>query len=130
MKSLHTIAVGYDGSTDAEIAVRWALHLAEQIGADVVAVHAGGYSPTRWVRVRRYSSKQRCEGLAMTANSTALACAGIWPMVTRAQFFNAPIMPLSLRTCWWSALGVAASTPDSCSEAPASNSPSTPPFHW
>ncbi len=36
------IAVGYDGSPDSEIAVRWAMHLAVEIRANVVVVHAAG----------------------------------------------------------------------------------------
>jgi nucleotide-binding universal stress UspA family protein len=39
---LNTIAVGYDGSEPATVAVRWAFAVAGQIGADVVLVHAVG----------------------------------------------------------------------------------------
>jgi nucleotide-binding universal stress UspA family protein len=42
MKPPRTIAVGYDGSADSEIAVRWALHLAVETQANVVVVHAVG----------------------------------------------------------------------------------------
>jgi nucleotide-binding universal stress UspA family protein len=41
-QSLNTIAVGYDGSEPANVAVRWAFTVARQIGADVVLVHAVG----------------------------------------------------------------------------------------
>lgn len=39
---LHTIAVGVDGSADAEAALHWAIGLARRTGATVVAVHALG----------------------------------------------------------------------------------------
>jgi nucleotide-binding universal stress UspA family protein len=42
MNELRTIAVGYDGSPDAEAAVRWALDLAKRVGASVTVVHAVG----------------------------------------------------------------------------------------
>lgn len=42
MKTLTTIAVGFDGSPDAKAAVRWALDLSAQVDADVVVVHAVG----------------------------------------------------------------------------------------
>jgi nucleotide-binding universal stress UspA family protein len=42
MAPLQTIAVGFDGSRDAEEAARWALELAKQLGANVVFVHAAG----------------------------------------------------------------------------------------
>jgi nucleotide-binding universal stress UspA family protein len=42
MNAVKTIAVGFDGSPDAEAAVRWALGLASTIGSDVVLVHAVG----------------------------------------------------------------------------------------
>jgi nucleotide-binding universal stress UspA family protein len=37
-----TIAVGYDGSPDSELAVRWAAELAVSVGAQLVVVHAIG----------------------------------------------------------------------------------------
>ena len=42
MKTLTTIAVGFDGSPDAKAAVRWAFNLAAQVDANVVVVHAVG----------------------------------------------------------------------------------------
>jgi nucleotide-binding universal stress UspA family protein len=42
MRPLRTIAVGFDGSDDSKAAVRWAFDLANQVGADVVLVHAVG----------------------------------------------------------------------------------------
>ena len=42
MKPPRTIAVGYDGSADSEVAVRWALHWAVDTQANVVVVHAVG----------------------------------------------------------------------------------------
>jgi nucleotide-binding universal stress UspA family protein len=42
MTPLQTIAVGFDGSADAEAAVRWTLKLADQLGANVVFIHAAG----------------------------------------------------------------------------------------
>lgn len=42
MTLLRTIAVGFDGSPDAEAAVRWTLKLADQLGANVVFIHAAG----------------------------------------------------------------------------------------
>jgi nucleotide-binding universal stress UspA family protein len=42
MATVQTIAVGFDGSPEAEVAVRWALNLADQLGAQVVFVHAAG----------------------------------------------------------------------------------------
>ncbi len=42
MNALKTIAVGYDGSPDAEGAVRWSLLLATATNATVVVVHALG----------------------------------------------------------------------------------------
>ena len=39
---LRTIAVGYDGSEPATVAVRWAFAVAHQVGADVVIVYAVG----------------------------------------------------------------------------------------
>lgn len=42
MKPIQSIAVGYDGSSDATIAVRWALRAAHQMGATVTIVHAAG----------------------------------------------------------------------------------------
>jgi nucleotide-binding universal stress UspA family protein len=42
MKTSRSIAVGYDGSSDATIAVRWAFRAAREIDADVTVVHATG----------------------------------------------------------------------------------------
>jgi nucleotide-binding universal stress UspA family protein len=42
MTPIRTIAVGFDGSPDAKIAVRWALNLARHLDAHVVVVHAVG----------------------------------------------------------------------------------------
>lgn len=42
MKPVKRIAVGFDGSPDAEAAVRWAMTLAKQIDAEVAVVHAVG----------------------------------------------------------------------------------------
>jgi len=39
---LHTIAVGYDGSPDAEVAVRWAMETAVATQSNVAVVHAAG----------------------------------------------------------------------------------------
>lgn len=39
---LRTIAVGYDGSEPATVAIRWALAFAHRVGSDVVVVHALG----------------------------------------------------------------------------------------
>jgi nucleotide-binding universal stress UspA family protein len=41
-QALRTIAVGFDGSASAEIAVRWSFTLARRVDADVVIVHAVG----------------------------------------------------------------------------------------
>ncbi len=42
MTDIRTIAVGFDGSPDSEVALVWALDLAAPLGARVVAVHARG----------------------------------------------------------------------------------------
>jgi nucleotide-binding universal stress UspA family protein len=42
MSTLKTIAVGYDGSPDAEAAVRWSLKLGSATDSTVVVVHAVG----------------------------------------------------------------------------------------
>jgi nucleotide-binding universal stress UspA family protein len=42
MKTLETIAVGFDDSPDSRAAVRWALSLASRVDARVVIVHAVG----------------------------------------------------------------------------------------
>ncbi len=42
MTAIRTIAVGFDGSPDSEVALVWALDLAAPVGARVVAVHAHG----------------------------------------------------------------------------------------
>ncbi len=42
MTPLHTIAVGYDGSPDAEVAVRWAMEMAVATQSNVAVVHAAG----------------------------------------------------------------------------------------
>jgi nucleotide-binding universal stress UspA family protein len=42
MNPVRTIAVGFDGSPDAQAATRWAFALAEQLDASVVLVHAIG----------------------------------------------------------------------------------------
>jgi nucleotide-binding universal stress UspA family protein len=42
MAPLKTIAVGYDGSRDSQVAVRWAAQLAMATGAQLVVVHAVG----------------------------------------------------------------------------------------
>jgi nucleotide-binding universal stress UspA family protein len=42
MNHLRTIVVGYDGSSDAETAVRWTLHVASEADANVTVVHAVG----------------------------------------------------------------------------------------
>ncbi len=42
MKPFQSIAVGYDGSPDSTIAVRWAFEAARDFGADVTVVHATG----------------------------------------------------------------------------------------
>ena len=42
MAPIQTIAVGFDGSPESETAVRWALKLANQLGAELVFIHAAG----------------------------------------------------------------------------------------
>jgi nucleotide-binding universal stress UspA family protein len=42
MTPLRTIAVGFDGSPDAQAALGWALRVAKPLGAAVVVVHAVG----------------------------------------------------------------------------------------
>jgi len=42
MRPINTIAVGFDGSPDSKVAVRWALTLARHYDAHVVVVHAVG----------------------------------------------------------------------------------------
>lgn len=42
MNPIRTVAVGFDGSPDAEAAVRWTLSLGRQLDVDVVLVHAVG----------------------------------------------------------------------------------------
>ncbi len=42
MTALRTIAVGFDGSPDADTAARWAFELAVQVDAEVILVHAVG----------------------------------------------------------------------------------------
>ena len=42
MNAIGTIAVGFDGSPDAEAAVRWSLKLGNATNATVVVVHATG----------------------------------------------------------------------------------------
>lgn len=42
VKVLDHIAVGYDGSPDATVAVRWALQTAKEVNATVTIVHATG----------------------------------------------------------------------------------------
>ena len=42
MTALRTIAVGYDGSPDSEVALRWAAELALSVGAQLIVVHAVG----------------------------------------------------------------------------------------
>ncbi|HVB52392.1 MAG TPA: universal stress protein [Acidimicrobiales bacterium] len=42
MKAPRTLVVGYDGSLDAEDAVRWTFHLANETNANVTVVHAAG----------------------------------------------------------------------------------------
>ncbi len=42
MTTLQNIAVGYDGSDDANVAVRWALGAAHETGAFVTIAHATG----------------------------------------------------------------------------------------
>jgi nucleotide-binding universal stress UspA family protein len=39
---IRTVAVGFDGSSDAQAALRWAIDLAVRIEADVVVIHAVG----------------------------------------------------------------------------------------
>ena len=62
MRPIETVVVGFDGSTDAEVAVRWALSLARQVDIDVILVHAVGLlEPTRHpeVAVELESAMQR-----------------------------------------------------------------------
>jgi nucleotide-binding universal stress UspA family protein len=42
MKTFRNLAVGYDGSLDSTIAVRWALRAAREVDATVTIVHATG----------------------------------------------------------------------------------------
>jgi len=42
MALIRTIAVGFDGSSDSETALRWAVDLAKQLRADLAVVHAIG----------------------------------------------------------------------------------------
>lgn len=42
MRPFSNIAAGYDGSTDATVAVQWALLAAHEMGATVTIVHASG----------------------------------------------------------------------------------------
>jgi nucleotide-binding universal stress UspA family protein len=62
VRPIETVVVGFDGSTDAEVAVRWALSLARQVDIDVILVHAVGLlEPTRHpeVAVELESAMQR-----------------------------------------------------------------------
>ena len=42
MKQISSIAVGFDGSDESELAVRWAARAARQFGADLTVMHAAG----------------------------------------------------------------------------------------
>jgi nucleotide-binding universal stress UspA family protein len=42
MTPFQRIAVGFDGSLGAETAVRWSFELAQQVGAEVIVIHAIG----------------------------------------------------------------------------------------
>ena len=53
MKPIHTIAVGFDGSQDSKVAVRWALSLALHYDAQVVIAHAVGPRSLRRSERRR-----------------------------------------------------------------------------
>lgn len=53
MAALKTIAVGYDGSPDSEVAVRWAAELAVSVGAQLVVVHAIGLLEGAGISERR-----------------------------------------------------------------------------
>lgn len=40
--NLHTVAVGFDGSVDSEVALRWAAEICESTGATLKVIHAVG----------------------------------------------------------------------------------------
>jgi nucleotide-binding universal stress UspA family protein len=53
MTTLRTIAVGYDGSPDSEVAVRWAMNVAVESGANITVVHAEGLLEYLHARISR-----------------------------------------------------------------------------
>jgi hypothetical protein len=128
--AIQTIAVGFDGSPDAEAAVRWALKLAEQLGSQVVFVHAAGLlehfdepeivsdlQETAWV-------------LSGEAGLDASRGAGTSLTGIRAQSCcERPILPCPL-TCWSSALAETGPTQGFSSAAPVTSWPNTPPSPW
>jgi len=99
MTSPLKIAVGYDGSSESEMAIRWALYIAIATNAQVTVVHATGLLEHAHVRFLptwhpMHSSPSR-EG----ADSMRIICAGSSTTATRARYFCVPKVHQSARTC-------------------------------
>ena len=67
MRAIRTVAVGIDGSPDAEAALRWAAGLARSLGARLAVVHAagllehaggGGEARGLWESARRLAAEE------------------------------------------------------------------------
>ena len=65
MNPVGRIAVGFDGSPDAEAAVRWAMTLAKQTEAEVIVVHAVGLlehaADRGWTELEEAVTRLTCE---------------------------------------------------------------------
>ena len=99
MTPLQTIAVGFDGSPDAEAAVRWAFELARQVDARVFVVHAVGLLEHATNRKVAAELEKTVRGLT---RETGLDPARVRWHRSDGDLcsFEQRLLPLP-PTCWW-----------------------------
>ena len=130
MTPLRTIAVGFDGSPDAEAAARWAFDLARGVGAEVVIVACGGPSRTRCPpgghgRVRD-DLRDLIREAELDPDRVRWHSSDGDPCSVLLRVMDAP----SQRTWWWWVRADRDLTQGTSWGVPATNSPSTPSSRW
>jgi hypothetical protein len=120
--TIENIAVGYDGSPDAAIAVRWALGAAGETGATVTIVHATGL--LEHLHERFTPDRLPTALLALTEECEF---AGSSTTEIRAQYSYAWVRHQSTLTCWSWVHAAKESVSDFSWAVRVSKSSSTPP---
>ena len=126
VKPFQSIAVGYDGSPDSTIAVRWALRAAQEADASVTIVHATGLLEHLRTRYSPDELPPELPSLAQSTTSTRVVSDGSSPTATRVRCSCAWPRHPSTPTRWSSVRAATESVKDYSWAVRVSKSPNTP----